>query len=80
MNQAAKNRVAALIHRQLERLELGDPEVWRDSTPEETVAAELDELSLEEKRFASVLLDRLIAHEEDEYESGGLGRIEADAA
>ena len=80
MDEAAKDRVTALIHDQIDRLERGDPELWREGTPEEKVAAELDELSLEEKHFASVLLDRLIA-DEDELESDpGLQRIEADAA
>jgi hypothetical protein len=78
MDEAAKDRVTTLIHDQLDRLERGDPELWRGGTPEEKVTAELDKLSLEEKRFASVLLDRLIR---DEQESdSGLQRIEADAA
>jgi hypothetical protein len=78
MDEAAKDRVTTLIHDQLDRLERGDPELWRGGTPEEKVTAELDKLSLEETRFASVLLDRLIR---DEQESGsGLRRIEADAA
>jgi hypothetical protein len=78
MDEAAKDRVTTLIHDQLDRLERGDPELWRGGTPEEKVTAELDKLSLEEKRFASVLLDRLIR---DEQESdSGLRRIEADAA
>jgi hypothetical protein len=78
MDEAAKDRVTTLIHDQLDRLERGDPELWRGGTPEEKVTAELDKLSLEETRFASVLLDRLIR---DEQESdSGLRRIEADAA
>jgi hypothetical protein len=78
MDEAAKDRVTTLIHDQLDRLERGDPELWRGGTPEEKVTAELDKLSLEEKRFASVLLDRLIR---DEQKSDpGLRRIEADAA
>jgi hypothetical protein len=78
MDEAAKDRVTTLIHDQLDRLERGDPELWRGGTPEEKVTAELDKLSLEEKRFACVLLDRLIR---DEQESdSGLQRIEADAA
>jgi hypothetical protein len=78
MDEAAKDHVTTLIHDQLDRLERGDPELWRGGTPEEKVTAELDRLSLEEKRFASVLLDRLIR---DEQESDpGLQRIEADAA
>jgi len=78
MDEAAKDRVTTLIHDQLDRLERGDPELWRGGTPEEKVTAELDKLSLEEKRFASVLLDLLIR---DEQESDpGLRRIEADAA
>jgi hypothetical protein len=80
MDEAAKDRVTALIHDQLDRLERGDPELWRGGTPEEKVAAELDELSLEERRFASVLLDRLIAHEDEQGSDLGLRRIEADAA
>jgi hypothetical protein len=44
------------------------------------VAAELNELSLEEKRFASVLLDRLIAQDDEQGSDPGLSRIEADAA
>jgi hypothetical protein len=78
MDEAAKDRVTTLIHDQLDRLERGDPELWRGGTPEEKVTAELDKLSLEEKRFASILLDRLIR---DEQKSDpGLRRIEADAA
>jgi hypothetical protein len=66
MDEAAKDRVTALIHHQLDRLERADPELWlAGGTPEEKVAAELDELSLEEKGFASGLLDRLIAHEDE---------------
>ncbi|MCE3267020.1 MAG: hypothetical protein K0S15_1729 [Solirubrobacterales bacterium] len=80
MDEAAKDRVTALIHDQIDRLERGDPELWREGTPEEKVAAELDELSLEEKHFASVLLDRLIADEDEQESDPGLQRIEADAA
>jgi hypothetical protein len=80
MDEVVKDRVTALIHDQLERLERGDPELWRGGTPEQKVAAELDELSLEEKRFASVLLDRLIAQDDEQGSDPGLSRIEADAA
>jgi hypothetical protein len=80
MDEAAKDRVTALIHDQIDRLERGDPELWREGTPEEKVAEELDELSLEEKHFASVLLDRLIADEDDQESDPGLQRIGADAA
>jgi hypothetical protein len=80
MDEAAKNRVTALIHDQLDRLERGDPELRRGGTPEEKVAAELGELGLEEIRFASVLLDRLIAYEDEQGSDPGLRRIEADAA
>ncbi len=80
MDEAAKDRVTALIHDQMDRLERGDPELWREGTPEEKVAAKLDELSLEEKHFASVLLDRLIADEDEQESVPGLQRIEADAA
>ena len=78
MDEAAKDRVITLIHDQLDRLERDDPELWRGGTPEQKVTAELDNLSLEEKRFASVLLDRLIRDEQGS--DPGLRRIEADAA
>jgi hypothetical protein len=80
MDEAAKDRVIALIHDQLERLERGDPELWRGGTPEEKVAAELDELTLEQKRFASALLDRLIANEDEQGSDVGVRPIEAEAA
>jgi hypothetical protein len=80
MDEAARDRVIALIHDQLERLERGDPELWRGGTPEEKVAAELDELSLEQKRFASALLDRLIANEDEQGSDVGVRPIEAEAA
>jgi hypothetical protein len=81
MDDAAKDRVTALIHHQLDRLERADPELWlAGGTPEEKVAAELDELSREEKGFASVLLDRLIAQEDEQGSDSGLLRSEARAA
>jgi hypothetical protein len=80
MDEAAKDRVIALIHDQLERLERGDPELWRGGTPEEKVAAELDELTLEQKRFASALLDRLIANEDEQGSDVGVRPIQAEAA
>jgi hypothetical protein len=78
MDEAAKDRVTTLIHDLLDGLERGDPELWRGGTPEQKVTAELDKLSLDEKRFAVVLLYRL--GRDEQGSDPGLRRIEAEAA
>lgn len=58
MDEEAKDRVAELVHEQVERYLRG--------TPEEKLTEEFDGLTREEQRFALVLLDRLIAYEDEQ--------------
>jgi hypothetical protein len=80
MTEEAKDRVAEFVHELVDRYMRGDPKLWRGGRPEEKLDEEFGGLSLEERRFATEFLDRLIADEDEQAPAPVLPRIDAEAA